>query len=58
MSEVNKQNLQLAHSAQQLGKKSDHFTNQRESLNHDKNSVGRNESRGCIKGHYPLFILR
>lgn len=48
MSEVNKQNLQLAHSAQQLGKKSDHFTNQRESLNHDKNSVGRNESRGCI----------
>ena len=48
MSEVNKQNLQLAHSAQQPGEKSDHFANQRESLNHHKNSVGRNESRDCI----------
>ena len=56
--EISKQKLQLTHAARQLGEKSDHFAYQRESLNLQKNSVGLNEFRGSIQGHYPLFIAR
>lgn len=49
-SEINEQKLQLIYLAQQLGQKSDHFANQRESLNLQKNSVAvyKHECRDCI----------